>query len=658
MMVVLPAPFGPMSPRISPWRTDRSTSSTARMPPKLTARPWVSSATGACSRRRARTSRSMSWARPPASVPCRNTARRTSGRSSSSAVGPSKRTSPFSMNTARSATVHATFTDCSTSTMVVPWAWMARTMPSSCSTITGARPRDSSSMSSSFGRAMKAWPSVSICCSPPDMLPARSSQRSRKIGKYSSTVSVARATCSGSWSKSQPASSMFSRTVSVGNTPLPPGTITMPSAVASSAGRFVMSRPSNTMAPADGSARPVTAFRNVEYPAPFVPRRATISPSSISRSTPKSTWVEPYFTSTPRATSSLASPRSRDRIASARARADARTRAMSAATKAPPEARIPEPRSRNGAITTKAEVKLRVSARWAIQKTRTNPGGAYTLPTENPSERTRGAVSKIPATAVAKTRRRVGGPSRGHSSRGIRRREPDVPGHPDGPGRRRSRGRSRGAPGRRLPRRPPRRCRGARRAAPAPAAARRGRAPGRPDRSRRRPARRCRGSSGRPRGRRPRARRGGSRCGGSRCGPRTGRARGGARCRPRRWRPARPGTRSRGPRAAAAARRAAPRPARWPAAASRAAAPRGALLVVLGATSSAPPAEQAVARSRAPTASPRRTGGPLRPRRSTIQRRSGRRERLRSAGSPTRACPCRPGCHPAGRAPARRGCSS
>ena len=44
--MVLPAPFGPMIPRISPWRTARSTSFTARMPPKLTDRPRVSRAIG------------------------------------------------------------------------------------------------------------------------------------------------------------------------------------------------------------------------------------------------------------------------------------------------------------------------------------------------------------------------------------------------------------------------------------------------------------------------------------------------------------------------------------------------------------------------------------------------------------------------------------
>src|SRR5699024_5024621 len=70
--------------------------------------------------------------------PPRNTARSRSSRSARSAAGPSKRTWPFSMNTARSATASATFTDCSTIRMVVPASRSSSTMPSSCWTIAGA----------------------------------------------------------------------------------------------------------------------------------------------------------------------------------------------------------------------------------------------------------------------------------------------------------------------------------------------------------------------------------------------------------------------------------------------------------------------------------------------------------------------------------------
>src|SRR5437660_760509 len=78
----------------------------------------------------------------PFAAPCKKTARRMSGRLSGSRVEPVNRISPFSMNAARSASFSAVFTDCSTSTTVVPLRWIARTISSSHSTTVGARPSD------------------------------------------------------------------------------------------------------------------------------------------------------------------------------------------------------------------------------------------------------------------------------------------------------------------------------------------------------------------------------------------------------------------------------------------------------------------------------------------------------------------------------------
>ncbi|CFP64971.1 Uncharacterised protein [Bordetella pertussis] len=41
--VVLPAPLGPMTDTISPGSTLKATSCTARRPPKVMPRPWISS---------------------------------------------------------------------------------------------------------------------------------------------------------------------------------------------------------------------------------------------------------------------------------------------------------------------------------------------------------------------------------------------------------------------------------------------------------------------------------------------------------------------------------------------------------------------------------------------------------------------------------------
>src|SRR5579884_1636252 len=199
--VVLPAPFGPMKPSTSPGATSNPTSRSAVIPPKRfvtsrTDRRASPAGTVACPflrpfpfRAGAAGTRSGSidggspasltlaarspWSRSllggiPASrtlaAPSRNTDRRMSGRSRSSAVGPWKRISPFSMKYAVSATVSATFTDCSTRMIVVPASRSVRTISSNCSTTAGASPSDSSSIISRRGRSMNAMPSVSICC--------------------------------------------------------------------------------------------------------------------------------------------------------------------------------------------------------------------------------------------------------------------------------------------------------------------------------------------------------------------------------------------------------------------------------------------------------------------------------------------------------------
>ena len=198
-IVVLPAPLGPIRPRISPWRRWKRVSSTARIPPKRLTRPSTSRTTGAVATwLRSRVATAATFSPLATEAPWRNTERTMSSRSRSSAVGPSKRTSPFSMKYARWATVRATLIDCSTRMIAVPDAWMRRTTPSSCSTIVGARPSDSSSIMSSVGFAMNAMPRASICCSPPDRLPAIWSLRSRRRGKIWRTSSLAWARYSGS----------------------------------------------------------------------------------------------------------------------------------------------------------------------------------------------------------------------------------------------------------------------------------------------------------------------------------------------------------------------------------------------------------------------------------------------------------------------------
>ena len=58
-------------------------------------------------------------------------------------------------------------------------------MPKICSTRIGARPIDGSSSIRSFGFDMSALPMASICCSPPESVPAICLRRSLRRGKRS-----------------------------------------------------------------------------------------------------------------------------------------------------------------------------------------------------------------------------------------------------------------------------------------------------------------------------------------------------------------------------------------------------------------------------------------------------------------------------------------
>ena len=72
---------------------------------------------------------------------------------------------------------------CSTRRIGTPSRLMRARIANTCSISTGERPRLGSSMSRSFGRAMSARPIISICCSPPESVPACCLARSFRRGK-------------------------------------------------------------------------------------------------------------------------------------------------------------------------------------------------------------------------------------------------------------------------------------------------------------------------------------------------------------------------------------------------------------------------------------------------------------------------------------------
>jgi hypothetical protein len=62
----------------------------------------------------------------------------------------------------------------------------------------GASPSDGSSNMMSRGRAISARPIASICCSPPESVPAAWRRRSASTGKWASTRSRSAATAAAS----------------------------------------------------------------------------------------------------------------------------------------------------------------------------------------------------------------------------------------------------------------------------------------------------------------------------------------------------------------------------------------------------------------------------------------------------------------------------
>ena len=144
---------------------------------------------------------------------------------------------------------------------------------------------------------------ASICCSPPESVPARWLRRSSSRGKAWKTSERGR-TDSGRLIP-RPArlkvllatSAMwrFSWTVRFGKMRRSSGTSPSPFIVTSSAAMPVMSSPANRMLPrrTSGGTAPATALTVVVLPAPLRPRRAQICPSSTDIESSRRMWLSP-----------------------------------------------------------------------------------------------------------------------------------------------------------------------------------------------------------------------------------------------------------------------------------------------------------------------------------------------------------------------------
>src|SRR5207245_1669054 len=121
---------------------------------------------------------------------------------------------------------------CSTTSTATPSLRFSSPTTRNTSRVTsGASPSDGSSSISSFGRARNARARASICCSPPDSVPACWLRRESSHGKYSSTV-----VRSGRPRRMYAPMRRFSQTVSSAKMPRPSGTCATPARATASGG--------------------------------------------------------------------------------------------------------------------------------------------------------------------------------------------------------------------------------------------------------------------------------------------------------------------------------------------------------------------------------------------------------------------------------------
>ena len=139
-----------------------------------------------------------------------------------------------------------------------------------------------------LGRSESICVRASICCCPPDIVPARWPSRPSSAGKACRARSTLLSEIQGGVARRR-----FSATVRVGYTPRPSGIRQSPRR-ALTCGFFVVTSSSpSTILPAFARIRPAIVRRSVVLPAPFGPRSAVTDPGAISNPMSFSTTVSP-----------------------------------------------------------------------------------------------------------------------------------------------------------------------------------------------------------------------------------------------------------------------------------------------------------------------------------------------------------------------------
>ena len=143
-----------------------------------------------------------------------------------------------------------------------------------------------------------ARPMASICCSPPDIVPAFCFKRSLSRGNRLNTNSISSAMAFLSDRCAAPSSRFFCTDI-YGNRCRPSGASTSPRRTMSAVDAPVMSSPRKRMLPAAAGTMPTMALSVVDLPAPLAPTSVTMPPSGTFRLTSWMATDFPYRTLRP-----------------------------------------------------------------------------------------------------------------------------------------------------------------------------------------------------------------------------------------------------------------------------------------------------------------------------------------------------------------------
>src|SRR4029450_2797796 len=205
---------------------------------------------------------------------------------------------PPSRMYARWARPSAARTFCSTRKMATPARLISTRASRIARTSRGAMPSEGSSSIKRRGLAIRARPTATICCWPPDSARTVWRRRAWRSGNKANTRSRLCQRAARARGENAP-SSRLSSTLMEPKSRRPSGTMASPRSTIRCGLAARRSWPSQRTIPLRGRTRPATQPRRVDLPAPLGPSSATISPGATVTETDESTGTSPYDASRP-----------------------------------------------------------------------------------------------------------------------------------------------------------------------------------------------------------------------------------------------------------------------------------------------------------------------------------------------------------------------